>query len=86
MPNTRTLILFANHCRSLAIGARTHSVRDKYINMALAYDRAAEASEQLKEMLASCSVETDAPLWDARKRSLLGQTRGRTQAIAETGV
>ena len=46
MPDAHTFTLFANHCRTLAVGAPTLAARYKYLDMALGYECEAEASRQ----------------------------------------
>jgi hypothetical protein len=46
MLNTRTFTIFANYCRMLAVGASTLAARDKYLDMAMAYECQAEASSK----------------------------------------
>lgn len=43
MQTAHTLSQFANHCRSLAVGAPTLAVRERYLDIALVYDCEAEA-------------------------------------------
>ena len=58
MPDAPTFMLFANHCRALASGAPTLAARDKYLDMALAYECEAQARV---EALGTARQDTGSP-------------------------